>query len=222
MNIAFGKIYKTSYRLECKDILKACKMCGSINVIGVRTGQFKWSYECQSCGHGWSRLSLSKRLITLLFVIAAIPLGVYAIAFTNILGPIAIHVSPATGQYATLSLSSTPPSDVTVGQAVELTVNIQVQSGFTGVLEVNVTATDFTPAPGDVKVFARRDDILCGSGHGWYELTVSSISGGLKFRLPFQFQCSSGENGSFKVRLEFLKTNPTQTGNYEIRIGIVS
>ena len=162
------------------------------------------------------------RLISVILFLAALVLFTYAAIVTNILGPIEIRVvqTTTTAQLATLSLTSTPPSEIPVGSDLDLTVNLDVHTGFSnGILVVNVTATDFTPSTSDVSVQYRRS--LCGHNHGWSNMAASPISGGVQFRgTQYEFTCSAGESGPIYLKITFNTPNPTDSGKYRITIGI--
>jgi len=203
-----------------------CPKCGSSNVVG-----YKGVYECFNCGYKFKIVSSEEfqaksfdvfRLISIILFIAALALFTYAAIVTNILGPIEIRVvqPTTTVQLATLSLASTPPSEISAGSDLDLTVNLNVNTGFSnGILVVNVTATDFTPSTSDVSVQYRRS--LCGHNHGWSGMTPYPISNGVQFRgTEYEFTCSAGESGPIYLKITFNTPNPTDSGKYRITIGI--
>jgi len=202
-----------------------CPRYGSSNIVG-----YKQFYECFDCGYRWSlkRSSFQEKLsliLALCLIAIAVTFSVYAFVYTNILGPISIHVSPESpqpGTFAELSLTSTPPSEVTSGSIVEIPISVTVNENFNGYLEVNVTATDFTPTSSDVVVWTYPR--VCElSAATWWDMTPSSIPNGVKWRLQDRvFQCSAGETGSIKIRIQFNTPNPTDSGTYQITIGLVS
>jgi len=204
-----------------------CPNCGSPNVFG-----YKGVYECADCGYRLKIISSGKfqakhfdilRPISIILFIAALVLFTYAAIVTNILGPIEVRVVQTTTQtqFATLSLASTVPSEISAGSDLDLIINVVVKTGFSnGVLVVNVTATDFTPSTSDVSVQYSRN-YFCGVGHGWYSMSASSIPGGIQFRgTQYKFTCSAGESGQVELKITFKTPNPTDSGKYRITIGI--
>ena len=204
-----------------------CPKCGSSNVVG-----YKGVYECFNCGYKFKMDSPREfrgkpfdvfRLISIILFLAALVLFTYAAIVTNILGPIEVRVVQTTTptQFATLSLASTPPSEIPVGSDLELTVNLDVHTGFSnGILVVNVTATDFVPSTSDVSVQFKRS--MCKWSHGWESMTASSIPSGVQFRSPagYEFTCSAGESGPIYLKITFNTPNPTDSGKYRITISI--
>ena len=88
--------------------------------------------------------------------------------------------SPQPGTFAELSLTSTPPSEVISGSIVEIPTSVTVNENFNAYLEVNVTATDFTPTSSDVVVWSYP--CVCElSTATWWDMTPCSIPNGVKW-----------------------------------------
>jgi hypothetical protein len=148
---------------------------------------------------------------------------VYAALVTNVLGPIEVRVvqTTTTTQFATLSLVSTPPSEIPAGSDLELTVRLDVNTAFSnGILVVEVKATDFNPTSSDVSVKYSRS-ALCGVSHGWKDMTAQNAADGVRFfDTTFKFTCSAGESGSLYIKLTLRTPNPTPNGKYLIKVWI--
>jgi len=205
-----------------------CPRCSSENVIGIRG-----EWECFDCGFRFKTAKASifyfksiqdvLRLVTMILFIAAILLFVYAVIVTNVLGPIQVRVvqTNTTTQLATLSLVSSPPTEIPVGSDLDLIVRLNVDTSFSGgSLVVEVTATDFTPTSSDVSATYRRSSVLCGYSHGWANMIAQNIEGGVRFRGEIKFICQAGENGDISIKVNFKTPNPTSDGKYLIKVWI--
>jgi uncharacterized protein (DUF983 family) len=203
-----------------------CPKCGSGNVVG-----FEGEWECFDCGYrfrtsktsfrsGWNVL----RLVTVILFAIALLLFVYAAIVTNVLGPIQVRViqTTTTTQFATLTLTSSPPTEIPIGGDLDLTVKLDVKTGFSnGFLVVEVTATDFTPTTSDVYVKYARD--ICGVSHGLTDMSASPTTNGVLFKSTdgiLAFNCKSGESGNIYIKISFKTPNPTPDGKYLVRIWI--
>jgi hypothetical protein len=164
------------------------------------------------------------KFVTILIAIAVILLFVYAALVTNVLGPIQVRVvqTTTTTQFATLSLVSTPPSEIPAGSDLELTVRLNVNTAFSnGILVVEVKATDFNPTSSDVSAKYYRGSILCGTSHGWTDMAAQNAVDGVHFfGTTFKFTCSAGESGNISIKLTLRSPNPTPDGKYLIKAWI--
>jgi len=164
--------------------------------------------------------------IPLLWIVVIVSLTIAATAsaiiISNILGPYSIHVTPQSGQLLTISASKTPPSQVSLGSTVEIdiTVSNPTSSSVTGYLIVNITATDFTPSSSDISISMRSGSF--GGWSGTFSFTPTSIPGGFMYKSENQFTWASGCSDAAAILITFNKANPTDSGNYEVTIGITS
>jgi uncharacterized protein (DUF983 family) len=203
-----------------------CPRCGSGNVVG-----FEGEWECFDCGYrfrtsktsfrsGWNVL----RLVTVILFAIALLLFVYAAIVTNVLGPIQVRViqTTTTTQFATLTLTSSPPTEIPAGSDLELTIKLDVKTSFSnGILVIEVTATDFTPTTSDVSA-RYSTGYFCGASRGWTDMSASSTTNGVLLKSPNYdtFKCSFGESGYIYIKISFKKPNPTPDGKYLVRIWI--
>jgi hypothetical protein len=199
-----------------------CPKCNSSNVVG-----YKGVWECFNCGYSFRTSRTFKpilKFVTILITIAAALSFVYAALVTNVLGPIEVRVvqTTTTTQFATLSLVSTPPSEIPAGSDLELTVRLNVNTAFSnGILVVEVKATDFNPTSSDVSAKYYRGNILCGTSHGWTDMAAQNAVDGVHFLgTTFKFTCSAGESGNISIKLTLRTPNPTPDGKYLIKAWI--
>jgi uncharacterized protein (DUF983 family) len=201
-----------------------CPRCGSGNVVG-----FEGEWECFDCGYrfrtsktsfrsGWNVL----RLVTVILFAIALLLFVYAAIVTNVLGPIQVRViqTTTTTQFATLTLVSSPPTEISAGSDLELTIKLDVKTGFSnGFLVVEVTATDFTPTTSDVSAKYATDP-FCSWSRGMQSMSASSTTNGVLFKSSnyVPFDCKAGESGNIYIKISFKTPNPTPDGKYLVRI----
>jgi hypothetical protein len=199
-----------------------CPKCNSSNVVG-----YKGVWECFNCSYSFRTSRTFKpilKYVTILIAIAAALSFVYAALVTNVLGPIEVRVvqTTTTTQFATLSLVSTPPSEIPAGSDLELTVRLNVNTAFSnGILVVEVKATDFNVTSSDVSAKYYRGSPLCGLSHGWTDMAAQNAVDGVRFLgTTFKFTCSAGESGGISIKLTFRTPNPTPNGKYLIKVWI--
>jgi len=158
-------------------------------------------------------------------VLALLAVGVIVsgIIISNVLGPYRIHVTPTSSQLLTISISTPPPSQVSLGSTVEMNITVSnpTSSSVTGYLVINITASDFTPSTSDISVSMRANDFFGGS-KGVFSFIPTSIPGGLMYKTQTQFTWSPGCSDTATILITFNKANPTSDGYYEVTIGITS
>jgi len=156
--------------------------------------------------------------IPLVWMAAIVSLTIAAVAsgiiISNILGPYRIHVIPETNQLLTISLSNPPQSQAYEGSTVpiEITVSNPTSSEVVGYIVVNITASDFTLSENDISISI--DDV--------YPLTPTAIPGGYMYKSDYRFSWYPGDPRTDTIEITFSKANPTDSGYYEVTIGITS
>jgi len=156
--------------------------------------------------------------IPLIWIAVIVSLAIAATAsgiiISNILGPYRIHVIPETNQLLTISASSIPPSQIYEGSSVEIDIKVSnpTSNMVVGYIVVNITATDFTPSSSDIEVEI----------DGTYPLGSTAIPGGYMYKSFYKYSWEPGETSTYTIEITFDKANPTDSGNYEVTIGIAS
>ena len=146
------------------------------------------------------KLILILALSLLIFAVVV----VYAFSYLNILGHTLIHVSPQVLSeiYAELTLASTSPNEVINKSAAIIEINLQALKSFTGYLEVNTTATNFTPSFSDAIVKASRN-ILCKYSHELASLTLSQTENIVRLPMTtYSFNRTAKKSGFFSVQVK--------------------
>jgi hypothetical protein len=159
--------------------------------------------------------------IIVLLIISAILVFAF-VPISNTIGPFRIHVKKSSQQLLELSAVNTPPGEISLGNTVNITIRVRnlVSNEVAGHLIVNVTASDFTVTSRDVSV---KLDTTGNFGHyggitGFH--LAKEIQGGVMLCSDAEFIWPANCDQSAVLLFSFYKANPTDTGYYEISIGI--
>ena len=161
-------------------------------------------------------------LVLLAFLALTILVSGY-IWISNIIGPYKIHVRGKAAQLLELEAVKTPPSEVSLGSTVNITMRVRNPSQETvkGYLVVNITASDFTPKKSDLYLEGVAEDWF-GHIHGWFYFYCLETSKGLICTNYEQLTWAPGCDETALLYITFNKPNPTDQGYYEISVGISS
>ena len=157
-------------------------------------------------------------LVLLALLALAISVSGY-IWISNIIGPYRTHVKGKAAQLLELEAVETPPSEVS-GSTVNITIRVRNPSQETvkGYLVVNITASDFAPKKSDLYLEGVAE---FSHYRSWIYFSHLETSKGLvctSNQLTWAPRC----NGIAFLYITFNRPNPTDSGYYEISVGISS
>ncbi|MGC8933375.1 MAG: hypothetical protein ACP5LQ_08855 [Candidatus Methanodesulfokora sp.] len=169
---------------------------------------------------------MKRSIVVVLLAFLALTISVSGyIWISNIIGPYKIHVRGKTAQLLELEAIKTPPSEVSLGSTVNITMRVRNPSQETvkGYLVVNITASDFTPKGSDLSVKGVTDGWF-GHTSGWFCCSCLETSKGLicTSYQNIELTWAPGCDETAFLYITFNKPNPTDQGYYEISVGISS